>query len=59
MAPILPARDCAVIGTYTELRHDAEGERARRYYRTEDIPLRSGWALEGTKTSHPARACGI
>jgi hypothetical protein len=29
------------------------------FTRTEEIPLLSGWALEGTKTSHPARACGI
>jgi hypothetical protein len=28
------------------------------FTRTEDIPLLSGWALEGTKTSHPAHACG-
>jgi hypothetical protein len=28
------------------------------FTRTEDIPLLSGWALAGTKTSHPAHACG-
>jgi hypothetical protein len=28
------------------------------YTRTEDIPLGRGWAIEGTKTSSPANACG-